>query len=75
MKEAVGAVYHLQPCDPAITRGCSVPVYNDGFSQLLLVEVDAHRLQRSSAKKVWSGSEGPQEPGTGRAASIRPNHK
>lgn len=75
MKEAVGAVYHLQLCDPAIIQGCSVPVYNDGFSQLLVVEVDAHRLQRSSAKKVWRlwGATGAD--GTGWAASIRPNQK
>lgn len=62
MKEALEAVYHLQPCDPGIIQGCSVRVYNDGFSQLHIFEVDEHRLQRSCAEKVWSGSEGPQEP-------------
>lgn len=33
MKEVLGAVYHLQPCDPGITHGGFVRIYNDGFPQ------------------------------------------
>lgn len=62
MKAALEAVDHLQLCDAGTIQGRSVCVYNDRCSQLHIVEVDAHRLQRSSAHKVWSGSEGPREP-------------
>lgn len=62
MKAAVEAVDDPQLRDPASVHGGSGRVYNDGFSQLHMFEVDAHQLQRSAAKKVWSGSEEPQEP-------------
>lgn len=60
MKDALEAVSHLQLCDPGIIQGASVRVHM--FSAIHTFEVDAHRLQRSSAREVWSGSEGPQEP-------------
>lgn len=42
------AACHLQLCDPGIIQGCSLPVYNDGFSQLHMFEVDAHRSKRGA---------------------------